>query len=99
MPALVMVRYNVPDELSDDIVPVADLPESWRLAESLTQERGDRWHTAKGSPLLRVPSTIIPLDGSPDQNVLINHGHPDAAKIRTLAVEPFELDVRLFERP
>lgn len=96
LPALVMVRYDVPEELSAEIVTVADLPDSWRLAESVTQDLGDRWHAALGAPLLRVPSAIVPLDGSPDQNVLINHGHPDAAKIRTLAVEPFELDVRLF---
>lgn len=95
LPRLTMVRYDVSDEVSEDIVAVADLPDSWRLAESLTQNLGDRWHTAKGAPLLRVPSAIIPLDGSPDQNVLINHGHPDAAKINILAVEPFELDVRL----
>lgn len=57
---------------------------------------GDRWHNALDAALLRVPSAIVPLDGSPDQNVLINHGHPDSAKIRILAVEPFDLDVRSF---
>lgn len=96
LPALVMVRYDVPDELSAEAVSVADLPDTWRLAESVTQNLGDRWHTAKGAPLLRVPSAIVPLDGSPDQNVLVNHGHPDSAEIRILAVESFELDVRLF---
>ncbi len=96
LPRLAMVRYDVPEELSAETVAIADLPNAWRLAEDVTQKRGDRWHDAKGAPLLRVPSAIVPLDGSPDQNVLIHNGHPDAAKIKILTVEPFNLDVRLF---
>ena len=94
LPALVMVRYDVPAGLATETV--ADLPSAWRLAESSTQRRGDRWHAALNTPMLRVPSAIVPLDGSPDQNVLINHRHPAAARITIVAVEPFVLDVRLF---
>lgn len=43
-----------------------------------------------------MPSAIVPIDGSPDMNVLVNHRHPDAAKIALLAAEPFVLDPRLF---
>lgn len=96
LPALVMVRYEVPDELATEIISVTDLPDLWRLQESRTQQRGDQWHVAMNAPLLRVPSAIVPLDGSPDQNVLINHRHPAAARIAIAATEPFVLDPRLF---
>jgi RES domain-containing protein len=96
LPALVMVRYDIPDSLGMETISVADLPESWRRHESRTQQRGDRWHAGLGTPLLRVPSAIVPLDGSPDLNVLINHRHSDAAGITILAVEPFAMDARLF---
>lgn len=96
LPALVMVRYDAPEGLNMEIFSVTDLPELWRLQESWTQQRGDQWYAAMNAPLLRVPSAIVPLDGSPDQNVLINHRHPAAAEITIVAAEPFVLDARLF---
>jgi len=96
LPALVMVRYDVPDSLSAETVSLAELPASWQLQESWTQQRGDRWHTAMIAPLLSVPSAIVPLEGSPDRNVLINHRHPAAVGITVLAADAFVLDTRLF---
>lgn len=96
LPALMMVRYHAPDDLDVESISVADLPESWRLRESFTQERGDAWHEAARAPLLKVPSAIVPLENSPDLNILINHRHPSAAQILIVAVKPFALDVRLF---
>ena len=66
LPALVMVRYGIPDSLAVGTITVGELPPSWRLQESLTQQRGDQWHAALKAPLLRVPSVIVPSDGSPD---------------------------------
>jgi RES domain-containing protein len=96
LPALVMVRYAVPEELAMETIDLAALPDRWRLQESWTQRRGDRWHAALATPLLGVPSVIVPLEGSPDMNVLINHRHQAASAIRIIAAEPFALDVRLF---
>ncbi|RZZ86651.1 RES family NAD+ phosphorylase [Pseudoxanthomonas winnipegensis] len=96
MPPQVMVRYEVPDDLAMETIEVTSLPPGWRLDETLTQQHGDRWHEARTAPLLRVPSAIVPLDGAPDRNVLINHRHPQTARIRLLSIEPFELDIRLF---
>jgi hypothetical protein len=56
---------------------------------------GDEWLAGQEQPLLFVPSSIVPLAGSPDWNVVINHRHPAAAAIRIERIEPFELDVRL----
>jgi RES domain-containing protein len=96
LPELVMVRYEAPDGLDVETIPIAELPDSWRLQESRTQQRGDRWHAALATPLLRVPSAIVPLEGSPDMNVLINHRHPAVAEITFAKAEPFVLDARLF---
>jgi RES domain-containing protein len=96
MPALMMVRYNAPDDLAIEEAPLAELPEAWRAQETWTQARGDRWHQAVQSPLLRVPSAVVPLGGSPDMNVLVNHRHPSAVLIQVIQVESFVLDARLF---
>ena len=96
LPALVMVRYEVPDHLEAETISVRDLPQSWRSQESWTQQRGDHWQRALDTPLLRVPSAIVPLEGSPDLNVLINHAHSAAAAITIAAADTFTLDVRLF---
>lgn len=96
LPALSMVRYDAPDDLAIETLEVDDLPRNWRRQESWTQRRGDQWLGGGATPLLRVPSAIVPLSGSPDMNVLINHRHPDAARITIASVERFILDVRLF---
>jgi RES domain-containing protein len=95
LPELVMVTYEVPDELPVETVALAELPPNWRRQESLTQRRGDDWHRSLATPLLRVPSAIVPISGSPDLNVLINHRHPEASVLRILHTEPFSLDPRL----
>ncbi|MFN4089365.1 MAG: RES family NAD+ phosphorylase [Alphaproteobacteria bacterium] len=96
LPELVMLRYAVPDGFAVETITLPDLPDGWRQRESWTQRRGDDWHDARRSPLLRVPSAIVPIDGAPDMNVLINHRHPDAARIPTVAADAFRLDPRLF---
>jgi RES domain-containing protein len=96
MPDLVMVRYDVPDDLAVTTIALSELPEGWHRQEAMTQQRGNAWHVTRGTPLLQVPSAIVPLDGSPDTNVVINHRHPDADRIRIQASKPFALDVRLF---
>ena len=96
MPPLVMVRYDVPDELSVETIDLGELPATWREQESWTQARGDRWHDGQDAPLLRVPSAIVPSADSPDVNLLINHRHPAASRIEIALTEPFALDARLF---
>jgi RES domain-containing protein len=96
LPELMMVRYQAPDDLGIEILELKALPDDWRRHEGWTQQRGNDWHRSLSTPLLRAPSAIVPLDGSPDTNMLINHNHPAAAEITIVAVEPFVLDPRLF---
>lgn len=52
---------------------------------------GDEWIAAMQSPLLMVPSVIVPEES----NVLINPAHPAAATIKASPVRQFVFDARL----
>jgi hypothetical protein len=39
----------------------------------------------------------MPIASAPDRNALINHRHPDIARITIAAVTSFTLDPRLFK--
>lgn len=95
VPRLVMVRYEAPDDLVAEEWRLGDLPPDWHRDQPVTQAIGDGWLEAASTPLILVPSVIVPLGDSPDLNVLVNHRHPDAARIVIAAAEPFELDGRL----
>jgi len=57
LPALMMARYDVPDDLAVETFALNDLPADWRQQEGRTQQRGDRWHESLSTPLLRVSAT------------------------------------------
>jgi RES domain-containing protein len=95
LPTLAMVAYDVPDETPSAQRALSDLPDDWRRREADTQRMGDEWLAGLEHALLFVPSAIVPVVGSPDWNVIVNHRHPAAATIRIERIEPFELDVQL----
>ena len=90
-----MVRYEAPDELPVELIDLATLPADWRHQEGLTQGLGDRWHARAATPLLQVPSAIVPLARSPDFNILVSHSHASSAEIKIAEVIDFALDLRL----
>jgi RES domain-containing protein len=95
LPPLRMVRYDAPDDLGVETISIAGLADSWPRQERRTQQVGDGWHASLRTPLLCVPSAIVPIEGSPDTNFLINHRHPAVGRIRLVKNEPFSLDLRL----
>ncbi len=95
LPDLTMITYELPNSVVVETVELADLPGEWRGHETLTQQLGDTWHDGRSALLLRVPSVIVPIPGSPDVNVVVNHTHPDAAQLRLTASRPFSLDACL----
>lgn len=96
LPDLIMVTYELPDSIGIEDVLLRELPTDWRRHEAWSQQRGDAWYKGRSTLLLRVPSAIVPIAGSPDLNLLINHNHPDAADARIVGHEDFSLDPRLF---
>jgi RES domain-containing protein len=95
LPLLAMVAYDVPDGVPFARRILDDLPQDWRRREAETQRLGDEWLAGLEAAILFVPSAIVPIAGSPDQNLIINHRHPAAAAITIERIEPFELDIRL----
>lgn len=56
------------------------------------RDYGDTWLRARRSPLLSVPSVVVPQA----RNVLLNPSHPQAASTRIADITPFAFDARLF---
>ncbi|MEW8659196.1 MAG: RES family NAD+ phosphorylase [Candidatus Thiodiazotropha endolucinida] len=101
----VLVHLEVDfEDLPDDYVSVEiDIPDTVE-AEALnanidfhniteTQDYGDMWLASAPSAVLNVPSAVVPKE----LNVCINPRHTDFHEIKTVGIEPFQFDPRLFE--
>jgi len=95
MPAFVLVSYDVPETMATSALTLDDLPADWPRREAETQALGDAWHDAVETPLLKVPSAIVPFASSPDANFVVNHRHPAASGISVRSRERFVFDPRL----
>ena len=76
-------------------VDLEDLPADWNVVvgHPACQKIGVSWTKAASSPVLEVPSAVIPQES----NYLINPAHPDAQQIRVVEESPFQFDERLPE--
>ncbi|MES9994421.1 MAG: RES family NAD+ phosphorylase [Candidatus Thiodiazotropha sp.] len=101
---LVHLEVDVED-LPDDYVSVEiDIPDAVKTeiiagnfdtrSITMTRDRGDDWLNATGSAVLNVPSVVVPKE----RNLCINPRHDDFQQIRTLDIQPFRFDPRLFEQ-
>jgi RES domain-containing protein len=90
---LAQVEIDVPDELELLRVDVRSLPHGWRLYPGPARLRqiGDDWLAASSTPVLQVPSAVIPTEA----NYLLNPQHPGLAGVSVVAVAPFTIDWRL----
>jgi RES domain-containing protein len=95
LPDLVMIVYEIPDHATSEALTVSNLPADWLRQRSWTQDRGDRWHRARSSLLLRIPSALLPIEDSPDVNVVINHEHSGVGEITVHGRQPYAFDPRL----
>lgn len=84
---------EIPENLKIGIMNKTDLLGNWRDYASIpyTQKFGDKWVRSKTSPVLQVPSAIIPQEF----NYLLNPLHKDFHKIKLINTESFEFDGRL----
>lgn len=102
----ILVQANATERMSDQVcIPVhvdesmienysaEDLPEGWNSVPytHLSQRIGDQWLTAQRSPVLRVPSVVVPLE----YNYLINPRHPGGKAISVRPSFPVPFDSRL----
>lgn len=93
LPASVLGRAVIPDEVPIERICAATLPDNWRDPDSpaALREIGDSWLRRAETACLRVPSAIVPEEF----NYLLNPRHPDFEKITIGLAEPFSFDRRL----
>ena len=74
-------------------VTIADLPPNWRQGRAPEETRavGDRWLDEGVTPILRVPSVVIPEEW----NYVLNPLHLQFAEVQRETPEPFAFDPRL----
>jgi RES domain-containing protein len=79
---------------SSDVEEIAPgmLPKSWRSypPPRKVQEVGDAWVARATSPVLRVPSAIVPAES----NYLLNPAHPGFAGLTVAGPIPYRFDAR-----
>jgi RES domain-containing protein len=86
-----LLRIAAPDDLAVDRPPDPPLGRHWARRRLATQAIGDTWLAARRSPLMRVPSAIVPETSI----FLLNPVHADAARVIVASVSEHELDSRL----
>lgn len=83
------------DPSTVETIQAGDLPANWNadIAPAGLRAIGDTWLASRRSPVLQVPSVVIPAES----NYLINVAHAEFAAVRKTATEPqvFHYDSRL----
>lgn len=90
-PDLTAFEIEIPDDLELGRLDAGQLPRGWRTRVDRCRKLGDAWIAAARSPVLAVPSAVVPHE----TNFLINPRHADSAGIHVLRSERFQLDPRL----
>lgn len=92
----VFIEARIPGGLSIDRVRVDDLPPHWREigAREKLQAIGAEWARRRGTPVLAVPSVIVPAES----NYLLNPAHPEFKRIKVGKPTTVETDLRLLRR-
>ncbi len=94
------IRYisfevDIPDNLILEVESITKLPRNWRTqpAGSSTKKIGSEWVQSNASPVLSVPSVIIPSSRS----LLLNPQHAQFNQIKFGRDEPFIFNARLWK--
>jgi RES domain-containing protein len=88
----VALTIQVPDGLARTTLTLDQLPPTWRNDLTVSRGQGDAWLTAGVTPLLVVPSAVVPTE----VNVLVNPRHAESRHVQVVATVPFRFDPRLF---
>ena len=85
------------DDADVRTVSPAELPANWQQPTAVEGLRaiGDEWVRSADTPVLKVPSAVLPVEF----NYLLNPAHPHFARIRGTATpkQKFPLDPRLLQ--
>jgi len=89
-PDFTVLKIGAP-EVQIQAIRLDELPAEWQSRLELTRDLGTAWLQKKETPLLRVPSAIVPETA----NFLLNPTHPDAKKFKVIEASPYPFDFRL----
>ncbi len=89
-----LLKVEVPDDLSVEVLSANDLGNNWIDDETLTRTVGDQWLASKRSALVRVPSAIVPET----LNVLLNSAHEESRRLKIVSHREYPWDLRLISR-
>ncbi|MDP9076222.1 MAG: RES family NAD+ phosphorylase [Bacteroidota bacterium] len=87
-----LVEVEVPDNSISQVL-VDGLPGNWKDVSppGILKQIGNNFLENKRHLMLKVPSSIVPME----HNYLVNVLHPDMKKVKVLSKEPFDFDSRL----
>lgn len=90
---LVLVAIKIPKALSIEVVDSHALPSGWDTFPTpyALQDLGTDWLNARRSPVLQVPSALVPVG----DNYLINPQHRRSSVCSIVEIRPFAFDPRL----
>jgi len=93
--SLLAIPVLIPDTIKTIEVHVQDLTPGWDSSPppNFTRDIGTKWARTGASPVLRVPSAIIPEE----HNFVINVKHPDFINITVGDPRHFALDARAWK--
>ena len=91
-PDLVAFEIEIPDALDIESVEISQLPKDWRQpSHPACRTIGDMWLAEERTPVLRVPSAVVPEEA----NYIINPQHRAAKAIHVVGRRKFAFDSRL----
>ncbi len=92
---LVAIKAWLPDDSLMEEIGINSLPENWQeeSAYPLLQKIGGKWLKSRQTPILKVPSAIIPVE----YNYILNPEHPDL-KFNLDPPTIFKFDKRMWQR-
>jgi RES domain-containing protein len=88
-----LLKIAAPDDVAVDYISPDQLPTGWGERPDVTRAMGDAWLVKGHSPLLIVPSAVVPETF----NALLNPGHQDAGRIVITQIDEHAIDPRLFK--
>lgn len=86
-----LLKVSVPSSVKTEKCNPAALGEGWNRSPEITRRAGDEWLRRESSPLLQVPSAVVPETW----NWVLNPAHPQARRLRISWARRYEWDSRL----
>ena len=93
--SLIAIPIEIPDSLKIMEISIKELKADWRMSppSNSTKDIGTEWEQKGISPILRVPSAVIPHEF----NLVLNPKHSDFIMIKIGKEQSFMLDERMWK--